>query len=99
MKEVIEVKANSVYTTEPGKLEPKLELIIIHIDGREYRVKGDKVQSVPIIKECRFFVDEKQLDDMIAGLQLWKTSMVTLKQNCTVMNDIIIKLNGKSEQP
>jgi hypothetical protein len=99
MKEVIEVRANTIYTTDVGKLKPKLEVIIIHTDGMQYIAKSEKIVTIPILKESRFMVTERGLDELIADLQKWKTSMVTLHQNCKVMNDIVTAINeGPSEK-
>lgn len=99
MKEVLEVRANTVYTQVENKLSPRLELILIHTAGKQYEVKAAKVTAIPIINEARFSVNSKQLDDLIADLQKWKLQMVTIEQNCSVLNHVISITGGKESEP
>ncbi len=102
MKQVFEIRCNSIYSASElgNKLRPEIEMILVHTDGKQYVAKGNTVTTTPILKETRFFVSHKELDQIITDLQKWKLQMVQIEQNCTVINNVIDMLNKKpnSEQ-
>jgi len=96
MKQILEVRTNPIYSADSKELTPKIEVIIIHTDGKQYIAKGEKVQSIPILKETRFTVEPETLDKFVADLQGVRLQMNQIMDNCKVINHVITSLN-KSE--
>ena len=92
MKQIFDIKTNPIYSAGEKELEPRLEIILVHTDGKKYEASGKGYKAVPILKESRFFMNPAELDGFITDMQTAKIQMETIKMNCSVINQVVTQL-------
>jgi hypothetical protein len=100
MKEVISVRSNPYFSQKENEkvfqLESKLELIIIHSDGKSYEANKDGIKSKYKLSETRLLVTPELLTHLITELQLHQKKMEGFRENSDKINTLIGYIN---EQP
>jgi hypothetical protein len=96
MNEIIDIRAN-LYATDVNpetlKAKPLLELIIIHTDGKEYKLNGEKgLDPITKISDARFIMNPETMDRVLQQMLDWR---ITLKNREDFWNDF---LSNKTEE-
>jgi len=93
MKEMISVRSNAHYTQEENnkefKLDAKLELVIIHTDGKKYKIGKGELHSDPNVSETRLIVSPELLQVLITDLQLHQKKLEGIRKNADQINSLI----------
>lgn len=89
MKDIISVRSNPYYTqSEQGKIEPQLELILIHTNGKTYNIVKKNLNAVPKIDETRFIVNSELIQQLITDLQLHQKKLEYYRKNADAINSL-----------
>ena len=93
MKQMISVRSNAYYTQEENQkefaLNPMLELIIIHTDGKDYRLTKNDLSSSPKVSETRMIVSPEMLQSLITDLQLHQKKLNGIRKNSDQLNSLV----------
>jgi hypothetical protein len=94
MKQIISVRSNQFYEQEKNeseefKLLPKLELVIIYVDGKEYEVRKKGFEAKAKISETRMLVSPELLTEMITEIQLHQKTLDGIRKNADQINALI----------
>jgi len=93
MKEMVSVRSNAYYTQEEGEtefiLKPMLELVIIHTDGKNYKLTKNDMQSSPKLSESRLIVSPEMLQYLITDLQLHQKKLDGIRKNADQLNSLV----------
>jgi hypothetical protein len=93
MKEMVSVRSNAYYTQEEGAkefaLKPMLELVIIHTDGKNYKLTKNDMQSSPKLSESRLIVGPEMLQYLITDLQLHQKKLDGIRKNADQLNSLV----------
>lgn len=97
MKELITVRSNAVYfektETKTLTLGARLEIVLIHTDGKKYEVEDEELTATNNIVEHRYFVDSSMLASLITELQFHQKKLEALNTNAETITHIIGSLN------
>lgn len=89
---MISVRSNAYYTQQENQLEfsltASLELVIIHTDGKEYKMNKKTLVSSPKVSEIRMIVNSELLKGLITDLQLHEKKLKTIRENSDALNRI-----------
>lgn len=70
MKQMVSVRSNAYYTQEECEkeftLKAMLELVIIHTDGKNYKLTKNDIESSPKLAECRLIVSPNFINTLLA---------------------------------
>lgn len=100
MKEVLSVRSNGIYFQEESKdfsLNARLEVVIIHTDGKKYDLVNDVVQTSMKISESRFTVSPEMLQNLITDLQLHQKKLEGFRSNAEQLNSLVNHLEINDE--
>jgi len=102
MKQMVSVRSNAYYTQEEGQkefaLNPMLELIIIHTDGKNYKLTKNDIESSPKLAESRLIVSPEMLQHLITDLQLHQKKLEGIRKNADQLNSLVRHItSGESE--
>ena len=93
MKHMISVRSNAYYTQEEKgsefALNPMLELIIIHTDGKDYKITKNDLSSTPKLAEKRMIVGPEMLQSLITELQLHQKKLDAIRKNSDQLNSLV----------
>jgi hypothetical protein len=93
MKQMVSVRSNAYYTQEEGQkefaLNPMLELIIIHTDGKNYKLTKNVIESSPKLAESRLIVSPEMLQHLITDLQLHQKKLGGIRKNADQLNSLV----------
>jgi hypothetical protein len=93
MKQMVSVRSNAYYTQEEGQkefaLNPMLELIIIHTDGKNYKITKNDIESSPKLAESRLIVSPEVLQHLITDLQLHQKKLEGIRKNADQLNSLV----------
>ena len=99
MKHILDVRSNPYFTQNEDqnefKLEPSLELVIIHSDGKNYEIEKNKLKSTTKLSEIRLIVNPEMLQALITDLQLHQKMFETIKANAEQLNSLVRHLSNK----
>ena len=102
MKQVLDVRSNAYYTqTENAKefeLKAFLEIIIIHTDGKDYKIKAGKLKTSPNLTESRFVCSPEQLTQPINDLQMHQKKMEGIRQNADKLTGLVKYIDKGSDE-
>jgi hypothetical protein len=97
MKQIISVKSNAYYTQEEQQnefaLNPMLELVIIHTDGKEYKFTKNDLSSSTKIAETRMILTPEMLQSLITDLQLHQKKLNGIRKNADQLNSLVKHIN------
>jgi len=100
MKQVISVRSNPYFTQKENEktfhLQSCLEVVIIHTDGKKYKLGKSDFISETNFNESRFIVTPELLSALITDLQLHQKKLEVFRQNADQINGLI---NHLSETP
>ena len=101
MKEMLSVRSNAYYTQEEGQkeftLNPMLELVIIHTDGKNYKLTKNNIESSPKLAECRLIVSPEMLSYLISDLQLHQKKLDGIRKNADKLNSLVRYVNQQED--
>lgn len=93
MKQMISVRSNAYYTQEEGQkefaLNAMLELVIIHTDGKNYKLTKNDIESSPKLAECRLIVSPEMIQHLITDLQLHQKKLEGIRKNADQLNSLV----------
>jgi hypothetical protein len=94
MKEVIDIRSNLIFGIEDktGALLPRMEIVIIHTDGKIYTKDDDNEQKLVVnqkYEESRLIVNAETLSSFITELQFHKKKLDSLRANADQLNSLI----------
>jgi hypothetical protein len=93
MKQMLSVRSNAYYTQEEGEkefaLKPMLELVIIHTDGKNYKLTKNDMESSPKLSESRLIVSPEMLQHLITDLQLHQKKLDGIRKNSDQLNSLV----------
>lgn len=93
MKQMVSVRSNTYYTQEEGQkefaLNPMLELVIIHTDGKNYKLTKNDIESSPKLSESRLIVTPEMLQHLITDLQLHQKKLEGVRKNADQLNSLV----------
>jgi hypothetical protein len=100
MKQMVSVRSNAYYTQEEGEkefaLKPMLELVIIHTDGKNYKLTKNDMESSPKLSESRLIVSPEMLQHLITDLQLHQKKLDGIRKNADELNSFVRHITSKS---
>ncbi len=90
---MVSIRSNAYYTQEEGQkefaLNPMLELVIIHTDGKNYKLTKNDIESSPKLSESRLIVSPEMLQHLITDLQLHQKKLVSIRKNADQLNSLV----------
>ena len=90
---MVSVRSNAYYTQEEGQkefaLNPMLEIIIIHTDGKNYKLTKNDIESSPKLAESRLIVSPEMLQHLITDLQLHQKKLEGIRKNADQLNSLV----------
>jgi hypothetical protein len=89
MKQMVSVRSNAYYTQEEFALKPMLELVIIHTDGKNYKLTKNDMESSPKLSESRLIVSTEMLQHLITDLQLHQKKLDGIRKNADQLNSLV----------
>ena len=91
MKQMVSVRSNAYYTQDEGELSlrPMLELVIIHTDGKNYKLGKNDIESSPKLSESRLIVSPEMLQHLITDLQFHQKKLESIRKNADQLNSLI----------
>jgi hypothetical protein len=93
MKQMMSVRSNAYYTQEEGQkefaLNAMLELVIIHTDGKNYKLTKNDIESSPKLAECRLIVSPEMIQHLITDLQLHQKKLEGIRKNADQLNSLV----------
>lgn len=100
MKQIITVYSNPHFTqddnSEDFKLKTNVELVIVHTDGKEYKVQKDRnLVSTTKLSEIRLLVTPHMLQELITDLQMHQKQLNNFKANADQINSLVKHLKDK----
>lgn len=100
MKQIVEVRAN-IYANDINlknmKTSPFIELVLIHSDGKKYRINdNDEIEVETEITDTRFIMNPFQLNGIIDQLQNWQK---TLNNRKDFWDHILPGIEQQEENP
>lgn len=98
MKQIISVRSNAYFsqTEDEGfEIRPMMELVIIHTNGKSYKVEQDLLKTKETIAEARLIVGPKMLTELITELQLHQSKMATMQHNADSINTLAKHIQTK----
>lgn len=102
MKDLVAVRSNPYYEQvnedNQVKLNAKLELVIIHTDGKHYKLKNNKLEADFNINETRILVNPELLEILIFELQLHQKNMDALNQNAIKLSTLMNYLGTEENE-
>jgi hypothetical protein len=101
MKHIIEVKSNAFYTQTHGtefKLNPFLELVIIYLDGKDYKTTKTGYETLNKVTEVRMIVNPSILTALITDLQLHQKTLEGITKNADQLS-ALVKHISTSDNP
>jgi len=101
MKEILSVRSNTFYSQKEGKefkLDPMLELIIIYVDGKNYKLTKSEVQGSPKLSETRMIVSPELLQSLITDLQLHQTKLEGIRRNADQLNSLVKHITSQDAE-
>lgn len=104
MKQALSIRSNCWFSIpekgETFSVEPALELVIIHTDGKNYKLGKNDFIAEPKVNEIRLLVSPDMLASLITELQLHQTKMETIRKNGDQINALIKHIGEiKTEAP
>jgi hypothetical protein len=100
MKQVLSVRSNILYEQKRGEetfeLLPRLELVIVHTDGKNYTIGKKGFVASPRVSETRIVVSPELLQDLITDLQLHQKTLEGIRKNADQINSLVKHI---TEQP
>lgn len=92
MKELLTVRSNAILMLDETSKEfntvPRLELVLIHTDGKKYRIDADNLITEQNVEESRLMVSPTMLNHLITDLQLHQSKMNALQQHSDSINTL-----------
>ena len=83
---MVSVRSNAYYTQEECEkeftLKAMLELVIIHTDGKNYKLTKNDIESSPKLAECRLIVSPEMIQHLITDLQLHQKKTGRYPKKC-----------------
>lgn len=102
MKEIISVRSNAQYIqkadTKEFELQPMLEVIIIHTNGKNYNYTGNTLKSTTKFEEVRFSVSPEILTVLITDLQFHQKKLDAVRKNADQINALAKHIEVKQEE-
>ena len=98
MKQIISVRSNSFYeeSNQNGfHLRPSLELVIIHTDGKDYKMTKTDIAGTHKLNEIRLIVSPELMQGLITDLQLHQKKLENLRHNADQLNSLIKHITGQ----
>jgi hypothetical protein len=93
MNHMVSVRSNAYYKQEDEQelfaLTPILELVIIHTDGKNYKITKNDVESSPKLTESRLIVNPEMLQHLITDLQLHQKKLEAIRKNADQLNSLV----------
>ncbi len=90
MKQLLTVRSNGYFVQEEKTLKPQLELVIIYVDGKSYKInKKSEIIGDPKLSETRLIVSPEMLSQLITELQLHKKKLDAIRNNAEQLNSLI----------
>ena len=90
---MVSVRSNAYYTQEEGEkefaLKPMLEIVIIHTDGKNYKLTKNDMESSPKLSESRLIVSPEMLQHLITDLQLHQKKLDGIRKNADQLNSLV----------
>lgn len=90
---MVSVRSNAYYTQEEGQkefaLNPMLELVIIHTDGKNYKLTKNDIESSQKLTESRLIVSPEMLQHLITDLQLHQKKLEGIRKNADQLNSLV----------
>jgi hypothetical protein len=100
MKQILDVRSNAYYTQPENakefELKAFLEIVIIHTDGKDYKLKGGKLETTPNLVESRFVCSPEQLTELIGDLQMHQKKMESIRQNAEKLTGLVKYIDESS---
>jgi len=99
MKQIITVRSNSYYEqtegSAPFKLNPLMELVIVHTNGKEYTTtKTGGIMGKFKLDEIRLLVSPELLTALITELQLHQKKFDSIKQNAERLTALVAHISS-----
>lgn len=92
MKEILSVRSNVYYRQEEGQefaLKAMLELVIIHTEGKNYKLTKNNLKSSAKINESRLIVSPEMLQQLIVDLQFHQKTLEGVRKNADQLNSLV----------
>lgn len=103
MKQILEVRSNAFYlqpeNAKEFELQGYLEIIIIHTDGKYYKVKGGKLETTPSFVESRLVCSSEQLTNLITDLNMHQKNMDGVRKNAEKLTRLVKYIEKDNQTP
>jgi hypothetical protein len=101
MKQMISVRSNPYFTQKENEktfqLQSCLEVVIIHTDGKKYKLGKNDFIAEANFNESRFIVNSEMLSSLITELQLHQKKLEVFRQNADKINGLINHLSKEND--
>ena len=98
MKTVISVRTNIFFETDNSiNIQPAMELVIIHTDGKDYTYSKKGLVSKAKFGETRVVVNPEVLRKLIVDLQLHEKKLEAATKNANSINGLVEHI--QTQQP
>lgn len=92
MKELIQIRSNALYLQPEGGdefvLRPALELVLIHTDGKKYRIDNDgQMEEARKLSETRLIISPRMFEFLLEQVSNHQKKMAAVEINAKALQE------------